>query len=55
MGAEIGSYWERGNQNEIHLVAVNDMKKTITMADIKLSKSRLSVENIADYLPESTQ
>ncbi len=42
----IGSYWERGNQNEIDLVAVNDMKKTLTIADIKLSKSRLSVEGL---------
>ncbi len=42
----IGSYWERGNQNEIDLVALNDMKKTITIADIKLSQSRLSVEEL---------
>jgi AAA+ ATPase superfamily predicted ATPase len=42
----IGSYWERGNQNEIDLVALNDMKKTITMADIKLNKSRLSVAGL---------
>ena len=42
----IGSYWERGNQNEIDLVAINDMKKTITIADIKLSKSRLSVAGL---------
>jgi len=42
----IGSYWERGNQNEIDLVALNDMKKTITIADIKLNKSKLSVEGL---------
>jgi len=42
----IGSYWERGNQNEIDLVAVSDMKKTITIADIKLNKSKLSVEEL---------
>jgi AAA+ ATPase superfamily predicted ATPase len=42
----IGSYWERGNQNEIDLVAINDLKKTITMADIKLNKSKLSVEGL---------
>ncbi|MGD2090857.1 MAG: DUF234 domain-containing protein [Candidatus Aminicenantes bacterium] len=27
----IGSYWERGNQNEIDLVAVNDMEKKIVI------------------------
>ena len=42
----IGSYWERGNQNEIDLVAVNDMKKSITIADIKLNKSKLNVEKM---------
>jgi len=42
----IGSYWERGNQNEIDLVALNDMKKTITLADIKLNKPKLSVEGL---------
>jgi len=42
----IGSYWERGNQNEIDLVALNDMKKTITIADIKLNKSKLCVERL---------
>jgi len=38
----IGSYWERGNQNEIDLVAINDMKKTIAIADIKLNRSKLN-------------
>ncbi|MBI2437739.1 MAG: ATP-binding protein, partial [Lentisphaerae bacterium] len=42
----IGSYWERGNQNEIDLVALNDMKKTIAIADIKLNKSKLSGEKL---------
>lgn len=42
----IGSYWERGNQNEIDLVAVNDMKKMITLADIKMNKTKLSVEGV---------
>jgi AAA+ ATPase superfamily predicted ATPase len=42
----IGSYWERGHQNEIDLVAINDLKKTITIADIKLNRSKLSVEGL---------
>jgi len=40
----IGSYWERGNQNEIDLVAINDLKKVIVLADIKLNKDRLDLE-----------
>ena len=35
----IGTYWERGNQNEIDLVAVNDLKKEVVFADIKLDSS----------------
>jgi AAA+ ATPase superfamily predicted ATPase len=42
----IGSYWERGNQNEIDLVAVNDLKNTITIADIKMNKTRLGIEGL---------
>jgi len=42
----IGSYWERDNQNEIDLVAVNDIKKTIVLADIKLDKARISLANL---------
>ena len=40
---KIGSYWEKGNKNEIDLVAINDMKKSITIADIKLSSSRIDL------------
>jgi len=40
----VGSYWEKGNQNEIHLVAVNDMEKKILIAEIKLNKSKIRIE-----------
>ena len=40
---QIGSYWEKGNQNEIDLVAVNDIEKTITQAEIKLNKDRINL------------
>ena len=40
----VGSYWEKGNQNEIDLVAVNDLKKTLTLAEIKLNKARINPE-----------
>ncbi len=42
----IGSYWERGNRNEIDLVAINDLKKEITLAEIKLNKSRISPDEL---------
>jgi AAA+ ATPase superfamily predicted ATPase len=37
----IGHSWEKGNQNEIDLVAVNDMEKKIVIAEIKLNKAKL--------------
>jgi len=40
---KIGSYWEKGNKNELDLVALNDAKKTITIADIKLSAARINL------------
>jgi len=42
----IGSYWEKDNQNEIDLVAVNDMEKKIVMAEIKLNRAKISVETL---------
>jgi AAA+ ATPase superfamily predicted ATPase len=40
---QIGSYWERNNENEIDLVAINDLKKEITLAEVKLNKSRINM------------
>jgi AAA+ ATPase superfamily predicted ATPase len=42
----IGSYWERGNKNEIDLVAVNDIKKEVVIAEIKANKSRISLAEL---------
>ena len=39
----IGSYWEKGNQNEIDLVAVNDMQKRLVVAEIKLNSDRINI------------
>jgi len=33
----IGNYWERGNLNEIDLVAVNDLDKKIIISEIKMN------------------
>ncbi len=38
-----GSYWERGNKNEIDLVAIKEFKKEIVIAEIKVNKSRISL------------
>lgn len=40
----IGSYWEKGNQNEIDVVAINDMEKKILIGETKLNKSKISLK-----------
>jgi len=39
---QIGSYWERGNQNEIDIVAVDEIEKRLVICEVKLSEKRLS-------------
>ena len=40
----IGSYWEKGNQNEIDLVAVNELKKKLVVAEVKMKKARINLD-----------
>lgn len=42
----IGACWERGNRNEIDLVAVNDLRKEVVIAEIKASKDRISLDEL---------
>src|SRR5574344_1819213 len=37
----IGSYWERNNQNEIDIVAIDDIDKKVLICEVKLSEKRL--------------
>jgi len=39
----IGTYWEKGNQNEIDIVAVNDFEKTVMVAEVKRKKENISI------------
>jgi len=38
----IGRYWEKGNQNEIDIVAVNDIEKKILITEVKRNKTKIS-------------
>ncbi len=40
----IGSYWEKGKQNEIDIVALNEMEKRALIAEVKLNKERASLQ-----------
>ncbi len=42
--SDIGSYWERGNQNEIDIVAVNNEKKTILFAEVKRNAKKIDLK-----------
>lgn len=38
----IGNYWERGNKNEIDIVAVDEIEKKLLLCEVKLSPKRLN-------------
>jgi hypothetical protein len=38
----IGNYWERGNKNEIDIVAVDEIEKKLLLCEVKLSSKRLN-------------
>ena len=40
---QIGSYWEKGNLNEIDIVAINDAEKKIVIAEVKLNMAKISL------------
>ena len=40
----IGSYWERGNKNEIDIVAVDDENKKIVIAEVKINPKKISLK-----------
>jgi AAA+ ATPase superfamily predicted ATPase len=42
----IGSYWEKDHQNEIDLVAMNDMKKMIVIAEVKMNKDKIDLAGL---------
>lgn len=42
----IGSYWERNNQNEIDIVAVDDIEKKLLMCEVKLKEKRLNYNEL---------
>jgi AAA+ ATPase superfamily predicted ATPase len=42
----IGTYWENKNQNEIDIVAVNDLIKSVLFAEVKRQKKNISIEKL---------
>ena len=39
----IGTYWEKGNENEIDIVAVNELEKTVLYAEVKRKSENIGI------------
>jgi AAA+ ATPase superfamily predicted ATPase len=44
--SNIGTYWEKGNQNEIDIVAVNDDKKYMRIVEVKLNPQKINIKEV---------
>jgi AAA+ ATPase superfamily predicted ATPase len=44
--SSIGTYWEKGNKNEIDIVALNEQSKKMIIAEVKLNEQKIDL----DYL-----
>jgi len=44
--SNIGTYWEKGNENEIDIVAVNDNKKTMLIAEVKRRSKKIDINKL---------
>ena len=46
--SKIGNYWERGNQDEIDIVAVNEEEKTMLLAEVKINSKKISIKTLQE-------
>ena len=44
--SQVGQYWEKRNQNELDIVAINDLEKTALIAEVKLNKNKISIDQL---------
>jgi len=42
----VGAYWDRKGENEIDIVAVNDIKKKILLAEVKLDNNKTDINKL---------
>jgi AAA+ ATPase superfamily predicted ATPase len=53
--SKIGTYWERGNQNEIDIVAVNEEEKTMLLAEVKINPKKIDLNILKEKSKKLTQ
>jgi AAA+ ATPase superfamily predicted ATPase len=44
--SDIGTYWEKANQNEIDIVAINEEEKIMLIAEVKRNPKKISLEKL---------
>lgn len=44
--SQIGTYWEKGNQNEIDIVAINEVEKIAVLVEVKLNPKRIKINEL---------
>jgi len=44
----IGNYWQAGNKNEIDIVAVNELDKTVLIAEVKRNPKRIRINQLKE-------
>jgi uncharacterized protein len=44
----IGNYWERGNKNEIDIVAINELEKKMLIAEVKMNKDKINMNALKE-------
>ena len=42
----VGTYWERGNRNEIDIVAINNLDKKILFGEVKLNQDKIRITEL---------
>ncbi len=46
--SNIGTYWEKGNQNEIDIVAINEEEKHMIIAEVKLNPRKINLSELKE-------
>lgn len=44
----IGTYWEKGNKNEIDIISVDDFSKRILCTDVKLNSDKIKINKLKE-------
>ena len=46
--SKLGAYWNKNGLDEIDLIGINDLNKKIVIAEIKLNKNKINLNQLAD-------